>query len=91
MHGKTSLISHDGAKLFEGLSNPFVATRYHSLCLGAEGFPDELLVTARSEDGVIQGLAHRSRPIVGVQFHPESVMTVEGGRIFANFLAMTRR
>jgi anthranilate synthase/aminodeoxychorismate synthase-like glutamine amidotransferase len=90
MHGKTSPITHGGDGLFQDVPSPFVATRYHSLCLAREGFPAELEVTAVSDDGVIQGLAHRELPVVGVQFHPESVMTAEGGKIFANFLAMTK-
>jgi anthranilate synthase/aminodeoxychorismate synthase-like glutamine amidotransferase len=83
-HGKTSEISHDGAGLFTGLSNPFTATRYHSLA----GFdlPAELEVTATSEDGVVQGVRHTSLPVDGVQFHPESIMTVEGKALLQNFL-----
>jgi anthranilate synthase component II len=83
-HGKTSEITHDGAGVFVGLSNPFVATRYHSLA--ALEIPDELEVTARSEDDVVQGVRHRELPIEAVQFHPESVMTVEGKALLANFL-----
>lgn len=85
-HGKTSDISHDGHGLFEGLSNPFVATRYHSLA----GFdlPPELEVSATSEDGVIQGVRHTSLPVYGVQFHPESIMTIEGKKLLANFLEL---
>ncbi len=84
-HGKTSDISHDGRGLFTGLSNPFVATRYHSLA--AVELPDVLEVTAHSEDGVVQGVRHRELPIHGVQFHPESVMTAEGMGLLKNFLA----
>jgi len=83
-HGKTSLITHDNEGVFAGLSNPFEATRYHSLAV--TDVPDELVVTATSEDGVIQGLRHRELPIEGVQFHPESVMTAEGMQLLANFL-----
>ena len=83
-HGKTSQISHDGLGVFEGLESPFVATRYHSLA--AVEVPDELEITARSEDGVVQAVRHRSLPIEGVQFHPESVMTVAGLRLLENFL-----
>ncbi len=84
-HGKTSPITHDGLGVFAGLSNPFEATRYHSLAVTE--VPDELEVTATSEDGVIQGLRHRTLPVEGVQFHPESVMTGEGMQLLANFLA----
>lgn len=84
-HGKTSQITHDGTGIFAGLSNPFTATRYHSLA----GFdlPPELVVSATSEDGVVQGVRHATLPIVGVQFHPESIMTVEGKALLRNFLA----
>jgi anthranilate synthase/aminodeoxychorismate synthase-like glutamine amidotransferase len=83
-HGKTSDISHDGAGVFSGLSNPFVATRYHSLA--AVHLPEVLVETAHSEDGVVQGIRHRDLPIEGVQFHPESVMTTEGLALLKNFL-----
>jgi anthranilate synthase component 2 len=83
-HGKVSDISHDGAGVFAGLSNPFVATRYHSLA--AIEIPHDLVVTARSEDGVVQGVRHVSLPIEAVQFHPESVMTIEGKALLRNFL-----
>jgi anthranilate synthase/aminodeoxychorismate synthase-like glutamine amidotransferase len=83
-HGKTSPITHDGHGVFVGLSNPFTATRYHSLA--AIELPDVLEATAHSEDGVVQGIRHRSLPIEAVQFHPESVMTVEGKALLANFL-----
>jgi anthranilate synthase/aminodeoxychorismate synthase-like glutamine amidotransferase len=88
MHGKTSSIEHDGTGVFAGLPSPFVATRYHSLCIAHAPFPAELRACASSGDAVIQGIVHRCRPIFGVQFHPESVLTPEGGRIFANFLAV---
>ena len=88
MHGKTSAIEHDGTGVFAGVASPFDATRYHSLCVAHAPFPAELRATATSDDAVIQGLQHRTRPIFGVQFHPESVLTPEGGRIFANFLAL---
>ncbi len=84
-HGKTSPITHDGRGVFTGLSNPFSATRYHSLAVLE--IPAELQVTARSEDGIVQGLRHRELPIEGVQFHPESVMTGEGKQLLANFLS----
>ena len=78
MHGKTSAITHDGKGVFAGMPSPFIATRYHSLVVDHDGFPAVLRANASSEDGVIQGLAHRELPIAGVQFHPESVLTVEG-------------
>jgi len=84
-HGKTSQITHDGLGVFEGVANPFTATRYHSLA--AVEIPDELEVTATSEEGVVQGVRHRAIPVIGVQFHPESIMTGEGKRLLANFLA----
>jgi anthranilate synthase component 2 len=84
-HGKTSEITHDGAGVFAGLSNPFTATRYHSLA--ATRIPDVLEECAWSEEGVVQGVRHREFPIVGVQFHPESILTVEGKALLANFLA----
>ncbi len=84
-HGKVSSITHDGTGLFEGLDNPFTATRYHSLA--AMTLPDDLEPTAHSEDGVIQAVRHRTLPVAGVQFHPESIMTSEGKRLLANFLA----
>jgi len=89
MHGKTSPIVHDGTGVFRGVPSPFAATRYHSLCLARAGFPAELRITAESDDGVVQGVQHRSLAVAGVQFHPESVLTAEGHRVFANFLALT--
>jgi anthranilate synthase component II len=86
MHGKTSEIHHDGLGLFAGLPNPFVATRYHSLVVPPDSVPKELIVTATSTDGVIMGLRHRELPIEGVQFHPESVLTVSGPALLGNFL-----
>ena len=86
MHGKTSEIHHDGQGLFAGLPNPFVATRYHSLVVSPDSVPDELEVTATSTDGVVMGLRHRSLPVEGVQFHPESVLTTSGPALLANFL-----
>ncbi len=83
-HGKTSPIVHDGRGVFAGMENPFDATRYHSLAV--TDLPHELVVTAHSEDGVVQGLRHRDLPIEGVQFHPESIMTADGKRLLANFL-----
>jgi anthranilate synthase component 2 len=87
MHGKTSEIHHDGQGIFAGLPNPFVATRYHSLVVDPASVPPELIVTATSTDGVIMGLRHRELPIEGVQFHPESVLTVSGPALLGNFLA----
>ena len=86
MHGKTSEIHHDGKGVFAGLPNPFVATRYHSLVVRPESVPPELEVTAKSTDGVAMGLRHRSLPIEGVQFHPESVLTPSGPALLGNFL-----
>jgi anthranilate synthase component 2 len=83
-HGKTSQISHDGRGIFTGIESPFVATRYHSLA--AVELPEELEVSATSEEGVVQGVRHRSLPIDGVQFHPESVMTEVGKSLLKNFL-----
>ena len=83
-HGKTSQISHDGLGVFAGLPDPLQATRYHSLA--ADHLPEDLMATAHSEDGVVQGVRHRSHPIEGVQFHPESVMTPHGKDLLANFL-----
>lgn len=88
MHGKTSPIVHDGSGVFAGLPSPFVATRYHSLCLDPATIPADLAVTARSDDGVIQGIAHRQRPVHGVQFHPESVLSERGDAIARNFLTL---
>jgi anthranilate synthase/aminodeoxychorismate synthase-like glutamine amidotransferase len=90
MHGKTSRIEHDGSGVFAGVPSPFDATRYHSLCIAHAPFPAALRAVAASDDAVIQGVSHRTLPIHGVQFHPESVLTPEGGRIFANFLALAR-
>jgi len=88
MHGKTSLIYHEGDPLFEGLGNPFTATRYHSLVILPHTLPAELRVIARAETGEIMGVRHEAYPIVGVQFHPESILTEGGIRILQNFLAM---
>ncbi|WP_321505385.1 aminodeoxychorismate/anthranilate synthase component II [uncultured Methanoregula sp.] len=88
MHGKTSEIRHDGKALFSGLSEPFVATRYHSLVAREDSLPEELAVTATSlDDGYVMGVRHRHYPIEGVQFHPESVLSACGDQIIGNFLA----
>ena len=86
MHGKTSPIEHEGRSVFKGLPSPFTATRYHSLAVRRETLPDVLEVTAWTADGEIMGLAHKSRPIHGVQFHPESIATEHGHDLLANFL-----
>ncbi len=86
MHGKTSMIQHDGRTIFEGVPDEFEATRYHSLVVDESSLPDELEVSARTEDGVIMGLRHRSHTVEGIQFHPESVLTVEGPRIVENWV-----
>jgi anthranilate synthase/aminodeoxychorismate synthase-like glutamine amidotransferase len=88
MHGKTSLVSHDGKGIFLGLRNPFEAGRYHSLAASQENVPDELIVTARTEDGEIMGVRHDGLNIVGVQFHPESVLTPDGPTLLGNFLSL---
>jgi para-aminobenzoate synthetase component 2 len=88
MHGKTSLIEHDGSAFYDGVPQPFRATRYHSLAVREGTVPDELEVTSRTLGGVIMGLRHREAPVTGVQFHPESVLTNEGRRILRNFLEM---
>jgi anthranilate synthase/aminodeoxychorismate synthase-like glutamine amidotransferase len=89
-HGKSSRVTHHGAGLFAGLPNPFDAARYHSLVVREKGLPSELTVTARSEDGVVMALSHRSLPVFGVQFHPESVLTPDGEKLLANFLGRSR-
>jgi anthranilate synthase/aminodeoxychorismate synthase-like glutamine amidotransferase len=87
VHGKTAIIEHDGRGVFDGLTEPFSAGRYHSLVVAEEGLPEELEISARTrEGGIIMGLRHRSRPIHGVQFHPESVLTGEGRRMLRAFL-----
>jgi anthranilate synthase/aminodeoxychorismate synthase-like glutamine amidotransferase len=86
VHGKTSLIHHDGQSVFAGLPNPFVATRYHSLVVHREGLPGCLAVSAWTEDGLIMGLRHQEAPVEGVQFHPESILTAAGKALLANFL-----
>ncbi len=89
MHGKTSMIHHDGKGIFQGLPDPFIATRYHSLIVDRETLPDHLEITAETEDGIIMGLQHRDYPVYGVQFHPESILTPAGKQLLGNFLATT--
>ncbi len=88
MHGKTSEISHDGKGVYAGLPNPFVATRYHSLCITKADVPDEFIVTAHADPDEIMGIRHRELPIEGVQFHPESFLTAEGPQLLRNFMDM---
>ncbi len=88
MHGKTSPILHDGATVFAGLPNPFEAMRYHSLLVAPDWIPDCLEISARTAEGEVMGLRHRTLPIEGIQFHPESIGTPEGKRLLANFLTM---
>jgi anthranilate synthase/aminodeoxychorismate synthase-like glutamine amidotransferase len=86
MHGRTSLINHGGSGIFSGVHNPFTATRYHSLVISPDNFPPLLEITARTDDGVIMAVRHRTYPVTGVQFHPESILTDEGERIMRNWL-----
>lgn len=88
MHGKTSLVTHNGKGVFAGIPSPFTATRYHSLIVDRESFPDTLEITAESEDGLIMGLQHKTHKMWGVQFHPESIASEHGHTIIKNFLGM---
>jgi anthranilate synthase/aminodeoxychorismate synthase-like glutamine amidotransferase len=94
MHGKTSRIEHDGKTVFRGIASPMTATRYHSLIVEESGLPAELEVTARTSElessgaSVIMGLRHKRYPVEGVQFHPESILTTDGKKLIANFLAL---
>jgi len=90
MHGKMSTITHKGAAVFAGVPSPFQATRYHSLTLDPATVPECLMVTAESEDGVIQGVSHKTLPIHGVQFHPESIASEHGHQILRNFIEISR-
>jgi anthranilate synthase component 2 len=87
-HGKTSQIRHDGSGVFRGLPNPFTATRYHSLIVERKSLPAELQVTAETDDDIIMGMQHRQYPLMGVQFHPESVLTESGKQLLKNFLSL---
>jgi anthranilate synthase component II len=89
MHGKTSLIRHNGTGVFEDLPNPLEATRYHSLIVARDSLPDVLEITAETDDGVIMGLRHREFDVEGVQFHPESILTMKGHGMLSRFLART--
>ena len=86
MHGKTSMVRHDGKTIYDGLPNPFEVGRYHSLCAEEASLPDDLEITAQTDRGEIMGVRHRTLPIEGVQFHPESVLTPEGDKLMANFM-----
>ncbi len=91
LHGKTSRVRHDGRTIFEGLPNPFVAGRYHSLAIERDSVPEDLEVSATAEDGEIMAVRHRRHPIEGVQFHPESILTPEGPALLRNFLRRATR
>ena len=88
VHGKTSMVSHDGGGVFAELPSPFESTRYHSLAIAPDSIPGELEISARSSDGVVMGVRHRELAIEGVQFHPESILTLEGPRLLKNFLTV---
>jgi anthranilate synthase component 2 len=90
MHGKVDAMHHDGSDIFAGVPSPFAATRYHSLIVRRDTLPDALVETARSADGLIMGMRHRSHPIYGVQFHPESIASEHGHMLLGNFLALAR-
>ena len=88
MHGKTSMVHHDGQGVFRGLPNPFEAIRYHSLAVHPDSLPDSLEVSAWTDNGIIMGLRHREHPVEGIQFHPESIMTAAGKDLLRNYLEM---
>lgn len=90
MHGKVSNVYHDGRTIYDGLSNPFSATRYHSLIAEERGLTDLLEISAYTSEGEVMGVRLKGRPVEGVQFHPESILTPEGPRLFSNFLEMAR-
>ncbi len=89
MHGKTSMVKHDDKTVFAGLSQPFEAGRYHSLCADPASLPADLELTAQTDRGEIMGVRHKELPLEGVQFHPESVLTPEGAKLLDNFMRMT--
>ena len=89
MHGKTSMATHDGETIFAGLPQPFEVGRYHSLSAEQDSLPDDLVLTSQTDRGEIMGVRHRTLPLEGVQFHPESVLTPEGDRLMANFMRLT--
>jgi anthranilate synthase component 2 len=91
MHGKTSLISHNESGLFKGIESPFNATRYHSLMVDPESFPNELEITAKTDDGLIMGLKHKEFEVHGLQFHPESILTSYGHKLIENFLLSVKK
>lgn len=91
MHGKTSKIYHEGQDIFQSLPDPFMAMRYHSLSVQKQTLPPDLVITAKSDDGVIMAIKHHSYPVFGVQFHPESIMTVDGKMLLSNFLGYTNQ
>jgi anthranilate synthase/aminodeoxychorismate synthase-like glutamine amidotransferase len=91
MHGKTSKIYHDGRRIFKGMPQPFLATRYHSLLIEKKSFPQALQMTAWTDQGEVMGVQHKSHPTFGVQFHPESILTQEGKTLLRNFLDLSRR
>ena len=90
VHGKTSQLTHTDSRLFQGIPNPFTATRYHSLIVKRESLPKNLIVTAQTDSGIIMGIRHRDHPIEGVQFHPESIMTPQGRQLLSNFRRKTQ-
>ena len=91
MHGKMSPVSHTGSGVFAGLPSPITVTRYHSLTVDRASLPDDLMITAETENGLIMGLEHRERPVHGVQFHPESIASEHGHALLRNFIALTER
>jgi anthranilate synthase component 2 len=91
VHGKLSEVRHEGASVFRGINGPFKATRYHSLVVERQSMPDDLSVTAETNDGLVMGLAHKSRPVHGVQFHPESIASEHGHLMLKNFLEIAAR
>ncbi|MGC8529134.1 MAG: anthranilate synthase component II [Leptospirillia bacterium] len=91
MHGKTSPVFHDGSELFAGIPSPFEATRYHSLIVLESSLPEEIRVTARTEEGEVMALTHQHLPVWGVQFHPESILTLHGKKILSNFVDLAKR